>query len=108
MKILKPDYVDDPPLQELVISKNADEDFEPATDAYVYNDFTLTADAVADAEALEIKTDDKPTLVTPQQDRRTNLSRKSQEASNSRNEELKKLCELGRSLPNELQAEFNA
>ena len=104
VKNLKPDYVDDPPLQ----AKNVDEGFERTTDAHVDKDFKLTADAVADAEALDIMNSDTPALVTPRQDSRSNLTRKMQEALDKRNVTLKKLCELGNSLPKELQGEFNA
>ena len=108
LKILKPCYVFDPPLQEVVISKNVDDDFERTADAHVDEDFKLTADAVADAEAQDIIGSDTPSLVTTQQDRRTNLSRKTQEALDNRNDKLRKLCELGKSLPEELQVEFSA
>ena len=92
---LTPDYIDDPPLHEIIGSGNVVE-------------FELTADVVSDAEAQEIIRSETPSLFTPQPERRINLTRKMQEALDKRNNELKELCELGKSLPRELQDEFIA
>ena len=92
---LIPDYVDNPPLEEIV---GSDEDGE----------IKFTAEAVADAEAQEILKSYTPNLVNPQQERRISLTKKVQEALDKRNTALKKLCEIGKSVPGEFQAEFNA
>ena len=126
VKSLKPYYVDAPPLKEIIDAADNDDvnptidnvahavknnDFEPTADdvagAAKENDVKPTADTVADAEAQEIIGSDTPNLVSPQQDRRSNLTRKMQKAMDERNKYLKELCELGISLPEELRHEFN-
>ena len=94
VKILNPDYVDDPSLKG-ILDSSEDSDVEP------------TADIVADAEAQDIIRSDTPSLVSPQQARRSKLTSKMQKALDKRNICLKELCELGKSLPGELRAEFN-
>ena len=94
VKSLKPEYVDDPPLKEIINSAEI-------------NDVKPPAYTVADAEAQEILNSDTPKLVNPQQDRRSILTRKMQETLEERNKYLKDLCEASKSLPVELRGEFN-
>ena len=94
VKSLKPDYIDDQPLKEIV-------------DSAEIKDVVPSADAVADAEAQDIIQSNTPNLVNPRLDLRCNFTRKMHKALDSRNELLKRVCELGMSLPVELRAEFN-
>ena len=108
---LKPEYVDDPPLQKILGSDDdvvgKSEDLSSSAKINHAPAFGQNAEDIAEEEAQEILRSDTPKLINSQQDRRANLTDKLKIALDARNDELKNVCALGQALPAELQAEFN-